>query len=157
MLPFRFLKNKKRNGLQLLLDDICITTSYPEKLTVKIYFFPGLMRGPPLAFCACSAKTIFMQNWLLDHADDELIKFILCHELGHIAHNHSNKYFGPCLAGEYEADSFAASIMGIEAGVSALKKTRGLIDMKYIACPPELLMPAFLEIDLRIRHLTPLA
>lgn len=157
MVPFRFLLKQKRLDMQRLLDETCSKINYSGKINVKIYFFSRLITGTPWAFCIWDSKTIFIQNWLLNNADYELKKFVLCHEIGHIVLDHQNKHAIHCMLEEFAADKFAASIMGdIETGILALNETKKLIPICYSSIAkyhPKLLEPAFFEIDTRIAYL----
>lgn len=80
-------------------------------------------------------------------------KFVLLHEIGHIAHGHGgvfDKDGKRQLAPEYQADAYAARGLGVEAAINGLYTMRGCVTKGLLRFINK---SAVKEIDLRIAKL----
>ena len=131
--------------------------------TFNVFRLRGVIALVTFQFSLDGKTPVVFHDVFFECLSEEARRFVLLHEMGHVYYGHILQLSEEDFANgvtipdepisheiecEYQADSYAATIMGLEAAVSALGEVRALMEQIPWLCGSDLS-----EMDLRLDYL----
>lgn len=127
------IKDRKNVGKTFTYDMINEEGFIFDYSPAKLAGFKAMVAGIQVVqFGLFNYKPLFIYDDLYLDLSEETQEFIKQHELGHFNLHQSKLLFGGGerdINDEYEADSYAASMVGLDKAIDALEELRGLLNI----------------------------